>query len=377
MIINNKISMKRYLILFIAGINLLSADYLRAQNGPVKQVKLINFDLQSSALIGNPGEELSTLHYRSKAYWFPVKVPSTVLTGLVTNHIYPDPYQGLNNMLIPDASEQFNKDYKLEQYSFLPNDPNPWKKPYWYRTKFTVPQADKERVFQLIFKGINYRAAVWLNGKQIADSTQMAGMFAEYNLDVTKHIKAGATNVLAVKIYPLDFPCLPAQEQLKALGPFFDNGGPTGDIGKNVTMLSSVGWDWMPPVRDRNIGLWQPVFLRTTGAVTIGRPQLKTDLPNLPDTGIAKLSLSLTLTNHLQSEEKGGLSVRISPENFKGAFPLRFTKNVSIAAGASALVNMDAATVKQLIISKPHLWWPNNYGKANLYRIRLQYVNSA
>jgi hypothetical protein len=43
----------------------------------------------------------------------------------------------------------------------------------------------------LIFKGINYRAAVWLNGEQIADSTEMAGMFAEYFLDVSDHIKVG------------------------------------------------------------------------------------------------------------------------------------------------------------------------------------------
>ena len=55
------------------------------------------------------------------------------------------------------------------------------KKPYWYRTSFKVPASDLGRHFQLIFKGINYRAAVWLNGKSIADSTQMVGMFAEYS----------------------------------------------------------------------------------------------------------------------------------------------------------------------------------------------------
>ena len=76
----------------------------------------------------------------------------------------------------------------------------------------------------------------------------MAGMFAQYSLDISKQIKPGEDNVLAVKIYPLDYPGLPATEQLKALGDFFENGGPTGDIGKNVTMLCSVGWDWMPPV---------------------------------------------------------------------------------------------------------------------------------
>ena len=133
--------------------------------------------------------------------------------------------------------------------------------------------ADNGRHFQLIFKGINYRAAVWINGKQISDSTQMAGMFAEYSLDVSKYIMAGKENALAVKIYPLDYPGLPDTEQLTALGDFFLNGGPTGDIGKNVTMYCSVGWDWMPPVRDRNMGIWLPVYLRTSGNVTIVNPK--------------------------------------------------------------------------------------------------------
>ena len=110
-----------------------------SQTGSVKQVKLTDFDLQSSSLITATGEELSTIEYKSKVYWFPVKVPSTVLTGLVANGVYPDPYSGLNNMLIPDASDEFNKKYDLEKFSFLPNDPNPWKKPYWYRTTFHGP----------------------------------------------------------------------------------------------------------------------------------------------------------------------------------------------------------------------------------------------
>ncbi|HVW98627.1 MAG TPA: beta galactosidase jelly roll domain-containing protein [Mucilaginibacter sp.] len=346
-----------------------------AQRAPVKQVKLTDFDLQSSAVINADGAELSNVQYKSPVYWMPVKVPVTVLGGLVANHIYPDPYQGLNNMLIPDASDQFNKEYNLEQYSHLPNDPNPWKKPYWYRTTFKVPAGDKGKHFQLIFKGINYRAAVWVNGKQIADSTQMVGMFADYNLDVTSAINAGGENALAVKIYPLDYPGYPAKEQLKALGPFYENGGPTGDIGKNVTMLCSVGWDWIPPVRDRNMGIWQPVYLRTTGAVTIVHPKLVTELPRLPDTSLAKLSLDLTLANYSNTAQKGKLTVTISPENFKGV-PVQFSKSVSVAAGGSSAVNLTAANTGQLAISKPHLWWPNGYGRANLYRIHLQYADA-
>jgi hypothetical protein len=143
-----------YAALSALAIGILPAS-LMAQSGTVKQVKLTNFDLQSSSLVTATGAELSSNKYHSPVYWFPVKVPSTVLTGLVANKIYPDPYQGLNNMLIPDASDQFNKEYNLEQYSHLPNDPNPWKKPYWYRTTFKVAAADKGKQFQLIFKGIN------------------------------------------------------------------------------------------------------------------------------------------------------------------------------------------------------------------------------
>jgi hypothetical protein len=343
-----------------------------AQQEFVKQVQLSRFQLQSSALIDEDGSKLSVPDYYSKIYWFPVTVPSTVLTGLVANKVYPDPYTGLNNMLIPDASDEFNRKYQLEHFSHLPGSTNPWKKPYWYRTVFAVPAGDKAKYFQLLFKGINYRAEVWLNGQLVADSSQMAGMFAEYSWHVSKQIIAGADNVLAVKIFPLDYPGLPAQEQLQALGDFFENGGPKGDIGKNVTMLSSVGWDWMPPARDRNIGIWQPVYLRTSGAVTIARPKLVTQLPALPDTNIANLSLDLTLFNRSRKNENGHLTVWISPENFMGK-TIRVTQNISVTANAAKTVRMDENSVKQLLIQQPHLWWPNGYGRPNLYRIRVQY----
>jgi exo-1,4-beta-D-glucosaminidase len=342
----------------------------------VKQVKLTDFQMQSSSLIPSKGEEISNADYKSNVYWFPVKVPCTVLTGLVANGIYPDPYSGMNNMLIPDASDEFNKKYNLEQYSHLPNDPNPWKKPYWYRTVFNVPASDKGKTFQLIFKGINYRAAVWVNGVQITDSTQMAGMFAQYSFDITKQVKAGSGNAIAVKIYPLDYPGLPSTEQLKALGDFYPNGGPTGDIGKNVTMLCSVGWDWVPPVRDRAIGIWLPVFLRTTGGVTIADPKVVTMLPSLPDTTSATVSLNFNLKNHAASDQSGKVTVIISPENFTGK-PLQFTKDLTIKKNESAVVDFSAGSKSEIKISNPALWWPNGYGKANLYRLRLQYATSS
>jgi hypothetical protein len=347
---------------------------LQGQNSAVKIVKITDFELQSSTAINESGEQLSLPGYRSTVYWFPVKVPSTVLTGLVANHIYPDPYNGMNNMLIPDASDSFNRQYNLEQYSYLPGNPNPWKNPYWYRTTFTVP-AEKGRHYELIFKGINYRAAVWINGKQIADSSKMAGMFSEYFLDVTPYIRSGGENALAVKIYPLDYPGLPAKEQLKALDDFYENGGPTGDIGKNVTMLCSVGWDWLPPVRDRNMGIWLPVFLRTSGGVTISKPHIVTDLPNLPDTTTANISLKFLLTNHNQSVISGKIIVSITPENFNGE-TIQLSQDVSLIAGKTKLIDLNPGNQPQLVIKQPHLWWPLPYGRPDLYRMCIQFISS-
>ncbi len=359
---------KRYRFIFF--ISLIAFHF--GSHAQTKQIRLSNFQLQSSSIITETGDALSIKNYHSKNYWFPVTVPCTVLTGLVANKVYPDPYIGMNNMLIPDASDSFNHQYHLEQYSFLPNDPNPWKKPYWYRTTFHVPSNDNGKHFQLIFKGINYRTEVWLNGELIADSSQMAGMFADYFLDVSKAIKPGDENVMAVKIYPLDYPGLPAHPQLDALGDFYENGGPTGDIGKNVTMLSSVGWDWIPEVRDRNMGIWQPVYLRTTGNVVISKPQIITNLPDLPDTTKATINLHLTLTNYGNGAQKGNVKITISPENFQGV-AINIIREAKINANDVTDFSLSAKDTKELLINHPNLWWPNGYGQPNLYRIRIQY----
>lgn len=344
---------------------------LMAQVPAVKQTQLKDFWLQSSEIVHNPGSELSSANYRSKDYWYPVTVPSTVLTGLVANKVYPNPYDGINNMYIPDASDTFNQKFNLGQYSHIPNVPNPWKKAYWYKTTFSVPESDKGKLFQLIFKGINYRADVWLNGAQLADSSLMAGMFAEYSLNASKAIRAGEENFLAVKIYPLDVPGEPDHPQTTALGDFYLNGGPTGDIGKNVTMLCSVGWDWMPEIKDRNMGIWQPVYLRTSGNVVISKPKVTTDFLTETDTSKAKLGIEVGVVNYGSKKENGKLQVTISPETFTGT-SFTISKDFTIDANENKELSFSDKEFKQLLIQHPHVWWPHGYGKSDLYKIRLK-----
>ncbi|HEY0299271.1 MAG TPA: glycoside hydrolase family 2 TIM barrel-domain containing protein, partial [Arachidicoccus sp.] len=341
--------------------------------------------------------------YHSNISWYKAEIPSTVLTALVKNNIYPDPYVGLNNMLIPDASDSFNAKYDLEKYSYLPGIKNPWKDPYWYRTTFDASNMDKGKTIQLIFNGINYRAEVWLNGNLVADSSQMVGMFRGYNFDISKYVSFGSKNYLAVKIYPLDYAGEPDSEQLKAFGPFFLNGGPTGDIGKNVTMLCSVGWDWVPPVRDRNIGIWQPVYIRKTCGATLSNIKITTQFAHLSssknsgwhttiigdkfgidtdnatiDTSTAFLNLALSLHNYQNSSISGNLKITISPENFKDNPTKNFVVNQSVQVNAleNKEVELNASSIKQFIINHPKLWWCNGYGAPNLYRIRIELSNN-
>lgn len=56
--------------------------------------------------------------------WYSATVPGTVLTTLVDQGVYPDPYWGLNNLLIPDTLCRMD---------------------WWYRNSFSIPRSKKEK----------------------------------------------------------------------------------------------------------------------------------------------------------------------------------------------------------------------------------------
>ena len=327
-----------------------------------------NWLLQSSSLVDKEGQSVSSHVFEPKD-WHQTTIPTTVLTALVKNGIYPDPYVGLNNMKIPDASEEFNQSYDLGKYSHLPDKRNPWADPYWFWTRFELPETFAGKVIWLNLEGINYRAEVWLNGRLVADSIKVVGMFGNWTFDISKHVNPEENNILAIKIYPLDYPGMPAEPQLKAFGPFGPNGGPTGDIGKNITMHCSAGWDWMPAVRDRNMGIWGDVSLSTTGPVDIRHPFVISDLP-LPRIDEAELKITAELVNQTESVKRGALFAKIKPKNFEGR-KLLLGKTVELAPNQKAQIQLDKESHNELLIQNPTLWWPNGLGAQNLYDLEL------
>ena len=133
-----------------------------------------------------------------------------------------------------------------------------------------------------------------------------------------RSVSAEGPNALAVRIHPLDFPGDPIHEQLDGPpGSYGPNGG-DGDILRNVTQYCSIGWDWIAAARDRNMGLWQHVWLEATGPVAVRDPAAMTDV-RLPDAAEAAVTVRCQLDNPSPVEQNVELTVRIAPDGFAGA----------------------------------------------------------
>ena len=267
--------------------------------------------------------------------WMSATVPGTVLTTMIDRGIYPDPDYGLNNLAIPETLN---------------------KQDYWYRVEFHAPTDARGRHLTLTFEGINYRAEVWLNGQSLGS---IKGAFIRGVFDVTDVIKLDKTNVLAVSVSPPPHPGIPQEQSIKA-GPG-ENGGIMCLDGP--TFAATEGWDWIPAVRDRDTGLWQPVTLTATGSVKIEDAQVVTSLP-LPDTSRADVEITVPLKNVSSSPVTGTLKA-----SFGGIVA---AKQITLPPGEST-VKLAPSEFSQLTVPHPRLWWPNGYGKPDLYRLNLTF----
>jgi hypothetical protein len=369
----------------LLSFSLFAFPFAKGANGPGPQKIMLSdgWFIKSSAQVKGEDKLVSTADFEMDD-WFETKVPSTVLGALIKNKVYPDTRIGTNEFLIPDVSDEFNAAHDLAKYSYLPGKINPFKDPYWYRTEFKLPEEYKGRQIWLNFNGINYRADVWLNGEKIADKNDIAGMFCRYKLNITKTAKPGLKNFLAVKIYQVDHPGTPTPgTQFKVFGP---NRGVSEDIFKDETLKFSGGWDCAPVVRDRNMGIYQDVFINATGPVSIENPYIVTKLP-LPDTTEADIKITAELKNTGSAKIEGVLSGEIDlisklvfptyTKDLGGEMPpVKFSKNVSLEPGETKIIELSSAEFPQLKIKNPYLWWPNGYGKQYLHNLKLEFVTN-
>ena len=299
----------------------------RPQNGPVRVDLARGWSLQSSARVSAAGAVISRPGFATTG-WYKAAVPSTVVGALVTDGVYRDPYFGMNLRSIPGETYPIGG-----QFSNLPMpDDSPFKVSWWYRTEFTLPAAASDRRVVLHFEGINYRANVWLNGHQIANSDSLAGMWRVWAFDVSGIAHAGQ-NALAVEVFA---------------------------PGQRALALTWVDWNPSPP--DKDMGLWRPVYVTLTGPVALRRPFVATALDSTYRR--AALTVSADLANLTAHPVRATLRGHIGD--------VAFTKDVALGPNEARTVSVGPADAPGLGLEHPRLWWPAQMGTPSLYRLDLE-----
>lgn len=297
------------------------------------------------------GEDISRTGYNADG-WKEAIVPATVLTNLVEQKVYPEPYFGQNNKLknnlIPDLAK-VGRDFYT----------------YWFRTEFDIPENFRGRRIWLEPEGINYRAEVWVNGHLMGT---MAGMFNNQPFDITDRVKAGEKAALAIKVLPIDVPgtCMP--KTWGAVGEWHNGGD--GWIGQNVTQLMTVGWDFTfeDGVRDRNTGIWKSIRLYSTGNIQLHNPFVTSELSH-PNYDKARETVSVDVYNPNTQTFEGIVRGKILGTD------ITLEKKFLLLRGEHKTITFTPEEFPQLVIDNPRLWWPKNKGEQSLYRLQLTLTN--
>lgn len=262
----------------------------------------------SSEKVTAGGDVLSTAGFNT-GDWISATIPSTVMAALIADGRYSDIFMGDNIDRIDTAI---------------------FRVPWWYRTEFDT--EDASMTTELIFEGINYRANIWLNGRQIASADTLFGGFRIFRINISGGVVAGK-NALAVEVF----------HQRKD--------------------EPSIGFvDWAPMAPDREMGLWRPVKLVTSGRVKLENAFVtsKIDKDKFKS---ATLTITAEVVNNTGNELKTIVSGRIGDIEFK--------KDVALKPHERKPVEFSAAEFPGLKIENPRIWWTHDMGKPELYTLEL------
>ena len=256
-----------------------------------------------------------------------------------------------------EAGREANPDVASNIYKV---DETWYNRPFWYRTEFTLSQAEaaSERVW-LYVNNTNRYADFWLNGKKISgtdESTKdVSGHMLRSRFDVTDVIHREGTNALAVLIYDAD------QKKTRR------DPGPYG-VACSPSYLAAAGWDWIPYVPGRLAGITGNVSLVFTGKAALRDPWVRS---YLPCNERAELTVSADVVNTGSEDRDYLVRGTIQPADGKAA-PVAFSKTIRVRGWNKATIHITKEDVPALSMDHPQLWWPNGYGDPNLYTCSLQ-----
>jgi exo-1,4-beta-D-glucosaminidase len=287
-----------------------------------------NWQLQSSCDAKATGQQISQPGF-SPGGWHKASVPTTVVAALIADGTYPDPYYGMNLQSFPGMDYSHKTFFANES---MPAD-SPFRCSWWFRTEFETPVSAVGRATWLHFDGINYRANVWLNGEKIADAQDLVGMMRLFDLEIGGHLAAGKSNALAIEVFAPE---------------------------KDSLAMTWVDWNPTPP--DKDMGLWKPVYLTTSGDISLRHAFVSSQLDH--DYKTAALTISADLRNSTAHPVTSMVSAEIEG--------IKIRRKFDLAASETKTLIFAPEDFPQLKLAHPRLWWPYQMGTPEMYSAELK-----
>jgi exo-1,4-beta-D-glucosaminidase len=290
--------------------------------------------LQSSSKATGSGKVMSSTSFHPKG-WYSARVPTTVVNAQVESGEFPDPYFGMNLRKFPGMTYPIG----LNTFNNLPMDKDsPYACSWWYRTEFKVPVAYKGKRIGLHFKGINYRANIWINGKKLADAKDVAGAYRIYEFDVSSLVGLGS-NALAVEVFA------PTEKEL------------------------GINWvDWNPAPPDKDMGIWGDVYLSASGPVSVRYPQVVTHFSNV-SLDQADLTVMAQLHNASDKSVRGVIEALVDRTTVR--------QNIALQPNETRDISFAPEKFPDLKVKQPKLWWPAEMGAPNLHDLTVSFLSGA
>ena len=300
---------------------------------PASRIELNDgWAVQSTRKVRAGGEAVSTPSF-VPAGWYHATVPATVLAAQVAAGQFKDLYRGMNLRKVPGMTYPIG----LNSFSNVPMRKNsPYAVAWWYRTEVALPAALAGQRIWLHLGGVNYRANLWINGRRVSTDKDIQGAYRIYDLDVTADLKPGQRNVIALDVWA------PTEKQL------------------------GINWvDWNPTPADKNMGLWGPAYLTTSGPVSVRHPQVVT---HFGDAALKEAQLTVMAELHNSSEAPVTGLARAAID---GAPAIEQT--VTLAAHESRRVTFVPDRFAALKVKAPRVWWPAEMGAPTLHQLETSF----
>jgi len=260
--------------------------------------------------------------------WQKAIVPGCVHTDLIRNKQIPDPF------------------YRTNEKDLQWIDKKDWE----YKTTFEVSHEmnDNEHL-ELVFKGLDTYADVYLNDKKILTADNM---FREWIINAKPFLHIG---INSLRVY-FHSPIVAGLQLLKENGfklEASNDQAKEGGLKKDELVSPFIrkapyhfGWDWGP--RLVTSGIWRPVFIREWNDLKIS------------DLYVEQLSL----TNDLAK-----LDAQLEVQSTKKQFAEIEIKNKSILISKLRVQLQKGSNTVHLPfeIKNPKRWWTNGLGEAYLY----------